>query len=132
LPTEAEWEYACRAGTSTLYYTGDERSDLNRAGWWSGNSGLILMPISLKEPNSWGLYDILGNVFEWCNDWYDPYYYQISPRENPTGPQTGGKKVIRGGGYCTTDIGSSCFFRTGYLLTMRQSWLGFRIVRSAQ
>ena len=99
LPTEAEWEYACRAGTTTQYYTGDNESDLDRAGWYTTNSGGNLHPVGQKEPNRWGLYDMHGNASEWCNDWYDGGYYSISPSKNPTGPGTSSYHVMRGGSY---------------------------------
>jgi len=72
MPTEAEWEYACRAGTTTLFYTGNTEKDLDRAGWYLGNSGGKTHPVARKEPNAWGLYDMHGNVFEYTNDDWIP------------------------------------------------------------
>jgi formylglycine-generating enzyme required for sulfatase activity len=85
LPSEAEWEHACRAGTKTAYYTGDSEADLDRAGWHLGNDDDAMHPVGLKAPNAWGLYDMHGNVFEWCADWYEIY---------------GGRRVLRGGSWC--------------------------------
>jgi formylglycine-generating enzyme required for sulfatase activity len=127
LPTEAEWEYACRAGTNTRYYTGNEESDLSRAGWWYENSGFMLMPVGLKEPNTWGLFDTLGNVWEWCNDWFDLGYYSVSPRENPIGPSYSSAKALRGGGFTSYTV--SCFWRSYSNPTHRGYSMGFRIVR---
>jgi len=73
LPTEAEWEYACRAGTTTRFNTGDSDSDLKRAGWYNRNSNSEIHPVAQKEPNAWGLYDMHGNVYEWCDDMYGDY-----------------------------------------------------------
>jgi formylglycine-generating enzyme required for sulfatase activity len=97
LPTEAEWEYACRAGTTTRYYTGDSESDLARAGWYDGNSGDRTHPVGQKVANAFGLYDMHGNVWEWCQDWYGPY--GTANATDPRGPQRGPGRVVRGGGW---------------------------------
>jgi len=106
LPTEAEWEYACRAGAETYFFTGNNLSsdgqtstDLDRAGWYYGNSGSKTHPTGEKEKNAFGLYDMHGNVWEWCNDWYGERYYASSPSADPTGPSTGSNRVKRGGGW---------------------------------
>jgi formylglycine-generating enzyme required for sulfatase activity len=99
LPSEAQWEYACRAGATTRYYTGDTENDLDRAGWYDQNSGGTLHPVGAKEPNAFGLYDMHGNVFEWCGDWYESDYYAQSPKENPAGPESGSYRVLRGGSW---------------------------------
>ena len=88
LPTEAEWEYACRAGTTTAYFFGDNPSKLGDYAWFDKNSGGHPRPVGQKQPNPWGLYDICGNVWEWCNDFYKVDYYQEGPN-----------KVVRGGAW---------------------------------
>ena len=99
LPTEAEWEYACRAGADTPYFFGRSPAKLGNYAWYKKNSGGHPHPVGQKKPNPWGLYDIVGNVWEWCNDFYQVDYYQNSPRENPRGPDTGKEKVLRGGAW---------------------------------
>jgi len=99
LPTEAEWEYACRAGTATAYSFGNDPSKLKDYGWFEQNSGGKPQPVGQKPPNAWGLYDMHGNVWEWCNDFYQVDYYQQSPKENPSGPKAGDTKVVRGGAW---------------------------------
>jgi len=99
LPTEAEWEYACRAGTKTTYFFGNEPSKLKDYGWFKENSGAKPRPVGQKPPNPWGLYDMHGNVWEWCNDFYKVDYYHQSPEENPKGPKAGETKVVRGGAW---------------------------------
>ena len=129
LPTEAQWEYACRAGSSTKYCFGDEESGLGEYGWYGANSDNKPHPVGGKKPNAWGLYDVHGNVWEWCADWYDPSYYAISPKNDPLGPEAGSLHVNRGGawssgaGYCR----SAC--RSGDLRGLHDGNLGFRVCR---
>lgn len=130
LPTDAEWEYACRAGTTTKYYTGNSESDLARAGWYPGNS-TSTHPVRDKEPNKWNSYDMHGNVIEWCNDRYDEKYYSYSSSHNPIGSSTGTARIRRGGSYDDAAIGhrSACrsFSQPGYSV----SRIGFRVVSGA-
>jgi sulfatase modifying factor 1 len=143
LPTEAEWEYACRAGTTGLTYIGDDREGLTKIGnvadataskrfpaWAavkSSDGWLYTSPVGVFRPNNFGLYDTLGNVCEWCSDWYANDYYKNSPENDPPGPPTGNNRVARGG----------CFEMAAGLLEFRgldepgarhPDW-GFRIVR---
>ncbi|MFH2069613.1 MAG: SUMF1/EgtB/PvdO family nonheme iron enzyme [Elusimicrobiota bacterium] len=99
LPTEAEWEKACRSGSETKYCFGDSKSELGEYGWYSSNSGGWTHPVGSKKPNRWGLYDMHGNVWEWCSDWYDGGYYKNSPYRNPKGPGSGTYRVLRGGSW---------------------------------
>ena len=104
LPTEAEWEYACRAETQTRYYTGDSVKDLDRAGWYDSNSGSSLHPVGEKEPNAFGLYDMHGNVYEWCQDWFGNYPSKMVT--DPAGPENGSYRVLRGGSW--SDFAQFC------------------------
>ncbi len=100
LPTEAEWEYACRAGTTTTWCCGDDESALADYAWY-GNANGQTHAVAQKKPNAWGLYDMHGNVWEWCADWYADEYYARSPSDDPVGPDEGWPRVFRGGGwYC--------------------------------
>ena len=99
LPTEAEWEYACRAGTATKFYFGDNEDNLKSWAWFRDNSDSQPHPVAQKKPNPWGLYDMAGNLWEWCNDFYGARYYRTSPADNPPGPDHGEKRVLRGGAW---------------------------------
>lgn len=97
LPYEAEWEYACRAGTSTKYYWGDElNADFH---WYDVNSDSKTYPVGQKKPNAFGLYDMSGNVWEWCIDWYSDSYYKSSSSKNPMGAPGGSDRIMRGGSW---------------------------------
>jgi formylglycine-generating enzyme required for sulfatase activity len=102
LPTEAEWEYACRAGTSTRWSFGDTPGDLGKYGWFKGNAGKMPHPVQQKQPNPWGLYDMHGNAAEWCNDYYRPRY-DVGAAKDPRGPGSGTERVLRGGSWMTAD-----------------------------
>jgi len=104
LPTEAEWEYACRAGNRTRYGFGDDESKLGDYAWSLNNAANIgeeyAHPVRQKKPNAWGLYDMHGNVSEWCGDWYDKAYYAAGGNTvDPTGPASGTFRVLRGGSF---------------------------------
>ncbi|MBN1847182.1 MAG: SUMF1/EgtB/PvdO family nonheme iron enzyme, partial [Deltaproteobacteria bacterium] len=98
LPTEAEWEYACRAGSTTRFYFGDSESDLGEYAWYDGNSGGKTHPLAQKRPNAWGLYDMHGNVWEWCEDWYGETIHPGSVTD-PIGASGGSYRVLRGGSW---------------------------------
>jgi formylglycine-generating enzyme required for sulfatase activity len=129
LPTEAEWEYACRAGTTTKYYTGDEESDLEQAGWYRNNKNKKseTHPVGKKIPNAWGLFDMHGNVWEWCNDWYASYSSRDS--NNPLGISNELNRVIRGGSCTNFADYSRSANRNNTTPGSRYGYVGFRIVR---
>ncbi len=102
LPTEAEWENACRVGVTTRYYFGDDERDLPRYAWFKSNSQGKVHAIGQKQPNPWGFGEMHGNVWQWCNDWYGENYYAESPRFDPRGPATGKMRVLRGGAWDST------------------------------
>lgn len=95
LPSEAQWEYACRAGTVTRYPTGNLDSDVDRIAWHRGNSGGVPQPVGRRESNAWKLHDMLGNVWEWCSDWLDEYPSRLAT--DWIGPESGSLKIMRGG-----------------------------------
>ena len=127
LPTEAEWEYACRAGTRTRFWFGDDANNLGEFAWFLKNSDANSHPVGQKKPNNWGLYDIHGNVFQWCADWYDVSYGE-SPVVDPRGPSASTGRVIRGGSWRETYRGCRSASRTSSAPFARGKDIGFRVV----
>jgi len=135
LPTEAEWEYAARAGATTAYSFADVDAELIRHAWFKANAGGKPHPVGQRKPNAWGLYDMHGNVWEWCNDFYKVDYYAAAPAQDPKGPDSGDKKVLRGG--CWNSTPDAC--RVAYRYNENPAYsdacfgydiYGFRCVRS--
>ena len=138
LPTEAEWEFACRAGTTTPYYFGDDPSKTGEYAWYDGGKlragpgmgvapPVTTHPVGQKRPNAWGLFDMLGNVAEWCQDVYGYDYYGKSPVENPVGPAEGSLRVLRGGSWLFPAHSCRAAFRFCYDPDFRVPLLGFRV-----
>lgn len=150
LPTEAEWEYACKAGTTTRFSTGDEPASLqghanlfdqgsavhwphwqqHALPWQDGFA--FTAPVAQFKANAWGLHDMHGNVWEWTADWYGENTYAQSPRIDPTGPADGGTKVRRGGSWHTWPAYARCSFRNWNTPQTRYTLVGFRLVRDVQ
>ena len=126
LPTEAEWEYACRAGTTTAWWCGDDESLLGGVAWYKANAGGETHTVSQKRPNPWGLYDVHGNVWEWCWDWKGTY--AAGPATDPAGAPRGVGRVLRGGSCWGGPGGCRSAFRGRNLPDFRDGNLGFRVV----
>jgi formylglycine-generating enzyme required for sulfatase activity len=136
LPTEAEWEYACRAGSTTDYSFGNDLRQLGKYAWFADNAERKTHPVGRKEPNRWGLYDMHGNVAEWCNDVYDVNYYRASPAANPRGPADGRLYVLRGGSWKLSAESLRSGSRQGEVpgfsdACLARDAIGFRCVRKA-
>jgi formylglycine-generating enzyme required for sulfatase activity len=129
LPSEAEWEYACRAGTTTRFFFGDDENALSQYAWYSANSSSQTHAVGEKKPNAFGLLDTLGNVWEWCWDGYDAGYYGHSPAEDPRGPDEAAYRVIRGGSWGNDRLDARSAFRLRFWPGYRSSSLGFRLAR---
>lgn len=145
LPTEAEWEYACRAGTSTRYWCGDDEESLRgvanisdaaflakykEASWsieWSDGFPFT-SPVGSFRANPWGLYDVHGNAWEWCADWYAAEYYKISPPNDPPGPSAGERRVLRGGCFTNRNKFVRSADRDSYRPKYRYNFTGLRVV----
>ena len=130
LPTEAQWEYACRAGSKTAYSFGESSQSIGDYAWCFENSNNPTHPVGQKKPNAWGLYDMPGNVFEWCSDWYDQYP-KGAVGDDPTGPKEGSRRVYRGGAwrYDAALCRSAIRFRADP--SDRNVNLGFRVALSS-
>jgi formylglycine-generating enzyme required for sulfatase activity len=147
LPTEAEWEYACRARTTTRYPFGDDPGELPRYAYVINDPGKdpfahlhhqmhilktgesLTAKVGTRLPNAWGLYDMLGNVWEWTNDWYGDDYYSWSPTVDPTGPGDGELHIRRGAGWNSFPIYGRPGFRNFDALDSRCVHIGFRVAR---
>jgi len=131
LPTEAEWEYACRAGTTTVYSFGDDSSKLGDYAWYYDNAykkdEKYAHPVGVKKPNAWGLYDMHGNVWEWCADWYADSYANADTRD-PKGPASGKFRVLRGGSWFDPAGASRAAYRSSFTPDLRIYHYGFRVV----
>ena len=130
LPTEAEWEYCCRAGSQSAFYFGDNEAELDDYAWYEKNSNGQTHPVGQKKPNAWGLYDMHGNVYEWCQNWYDDYPSKVVC--DPQGPPKGVYRVYRGGGWYLEARYARSAFRNGYSPDFRYSALGFRLVKEVE
>ncbi|MHC4251256.1 MAG: SUMF1/EgtB/PvdO family nonheme iron enzyme [Planctomycetota bacterium] len=128
LPTEAEWEYACRAGSSTQFCYGDDPSGLGDYAWFKENSRRRHDDVGQKNPNAWGLYDMHGLLFEWCSDWYSADYYAESPSHDPPGPPTGTERVMRGGWSSGDALACRSALRSKRGPTSENNINGFRVV----
>lgn len=128
LPTEAEWEYACRAESTGRWCFGDNEADLGKYAWYDVNSQGKTHPVSQLKPNAWGLYDMHGNVWEWCQDWYGEY--PRVPVTDPHGPDNGKYRVLRGGSWFNLAWGTRSAGRCGFNPDDRYSSIGFRVARA--
>ena len=132
LPTESQWEYAARGATNSAFYNGDitqpygNDPNLNEIGWYSNNSDNTTHPVAQKQPNNWGLYDLSGNVSEWCQDWYDTY--DDGPLTDPTGASSGSNRVNRSGGWSYNARSARSADRDAHAQGYRNDYLGFRLV----
>ncbi len=128
LPTEAEWEYACRANSITKYSYGNGESSLDAYAWYAGNSGSKTHQVATKQPNDWGLYDMHGNVWEWTQDWYGAY--SSGSVTDPQGATSGSFRVGRGGGWGYAAVGLRSAYRGSIAPSNRYDYLGFRLLRT--
>jgi formylglycine-generating enzyme required for sulfatase activity len=130
LPSEAQWEYACRAGTSTQFSFGDNASLLIESAWFIQNAGRALRPVAQKAPNAWGIYDMHGNVWEWCLDWHGEY--SGGSVSDYSGPRSGKSRVFRGGSWIRPAVDCRSASRSFAGPTYQNNDLGFRVVINAR
>ena len=129
LPTEAEWEYACRSGTSTAYSFGDNKRDLEKHAWYRQTSQGKTNPVGQKKKNPWGLNDMHGNVWEWVQDWYATNYYHEAAKD-PQGPKKGKYRVIRGGSWYNDPASLRSASRNGWSPVDASTRVGFRLLKT--
>ncbi|MCQ2291519.1 MAG: formylglycine-generating enzyme family protein, partial [Muribaculaceae bacterium] len=129
LPTEAEWEYAARGGNKGLGYMYSGSNTIDDVAWYDGNSADMTYPVGTMAPNELGIYDMSGNVWEWCSDWYDEDYDSSASQTNPSGPNRGSDRVCRGGGW--VNDARSCRVSTRFRVNpaIRNPLLGLRLAR---
>lgn len=130
LPTEAEWEYACRAGTTTVFPESDDDAGLEDFAWFHKNSARTTHPVGEKKPNAWGVFDMHGNVSEWCQDFYGDYARDAVI--DPTGPSSGDKRTLRGGGWFQVSMWARSSHRDAFIPSARYIGLGFRLVATTR
>jgi formylglycine-generating enzyme required for sulfatase activity len=128
-PTDAQWEYACRAGSTAAYCYGDDEKELTQYAWYEDNSNDRPHPVGEKKPNAWGLYDMHGNVWEWCSDWYGEY--PSEPDTDPVGPKEGANRVIRGGSWDNDAAFCRTAYRSNGSPTNRDTRSGVRLALSS-
>ncbi len=131
LPTEAEWEYAAKGGHLSRKFKFSGSNSVEKVAWKDGNSGNMTHPVGMKRPNELDIFDMSGNVFEWCSDWYSPDYYQVNHSVDPTGPEVGTSRVIRGGSWFFDHSGLRVTDRESGNPGFRYGYVGFRLCRSA-
>jgi formylglycine-generating enzyme required for sulfatase activity len=129
LPTEAQWEYGCRAGSATTYYFGDDAKELEHYAWYLVNAESKAHPVGQLKPNAWGLFDMHGNAWQWTADWFAPDYYLKSPENDPPGAAAGVTRILRGGGWADSTAHCNNLFRNrAHAPSERYSHFGFRVV----
>lgn len=131
LPTEAEWEYAARGGTNDPDYLYSGSDDINLVAWYGDNASDASHPVGNRKPNGIGTYDMSGNLYEWCWDWYSNSYYSSSPKNNPTGPVNGSSRVVRGGDWRVSAYHCRVANRFEFAPYCNNGCFGFRVCRSA-
>lgn len=129
LPTEAEWEYAARGGSESEGFLYSGSNDVDEVAWYSLNSDGASHPVGTKKPNELGIYDMSGNLWEWCWDYYDAKFYESSPTDYPTGPEKGTYRVLRGGSRAIVEKSNRVYFRY-YGAHRSDDSTGFRVVRT--
>ena len=129
LPTEAEWEYAARAGNKEDYFWGKSKEKAEEFAWFDKNSAQRTHPVGSKKPNGYNLFDMSGNVWEWCNDIYSDSYYKSSPEKNPTGPLKGNDRVVRGGAWFYGVASLRVSNREAYAEDYTYRTIGFRCAK---